>query len=191
MPDNLRHVRPCHTITISPHTPIQPTPRMGPVSKLDNLRHARPEHHITISPHTPVQSTPCMGPVRTPDNLRHVGPNFHKVVLAVLAPDNPPGKVRYSGRLMVNQGSNYPNPGQTGPRGPRPPNSDPKVPMGSARNGGRRRKIGAGEVRAKTGQKSPFSAAGAAADVEGGPSRDAEAEPVLLAPVPSSAAAGG
>ncbi|KAI5343445.1 hypothetical protein L3X38_011321 [Prunus dulcis] len=35
---------------------------------------------------------------------------------------------------MVNQRSNYPNPGQTGPQGPRPPNSDPKVPMGSIRN---------------------------------------------------------
>ncbi|VVA34232.1 Hypothetical predicted protein [Prunus dulcis] len=49
-PDNLRHMRPQHTITISLHTPIQPTPRIGFVSTPDNLRHARPQHHITYLP---------------------------------------------------------------------------------------------------------------------------------------------
>ena len=57
-----------------------------------------------------------------------------------------------------------------------------------ARNGGRRREIGAGEV---SGENHHFPAAGAAADLGGGLGRDAEAEPVLLAPVPTAAAAGG
>ncbi|BBH09119.1 HXXXD-type acyl-transferase family protein [Prunus dulcis] len=34
------------------------------------------------------------------------------------------------GSLTVNQGSNYSNPGQTDLQNPRPPISDPKVPMG-------------------------------------------------------------
>ncbi|KAI5312166.1 hypothetical protein L3X38_041339 [Prunus dulcis] len=55
-----------------------------------------------------------------------------------------------------------------------------------ARNGGRRRENGAGEV---SGENRHFPAAGAAADVGGGLGRDAEAEPVLLAPVPTAAAA--
>ncbi|KAI5351189.1 hypothetical protein L3X38_004080 [Prunus dulcis] len=55
--------------------PVQPTPRMGPVSTPDNLRHARPEHHITISAHTPVQPTPRMGSINTPDNLCQVRPH--------------------------------------------------------------------------------------------------------------------
>ncbi|KAI5336115.1 hypothetical protein L3X38_026249 [Prunus dulcis] len=49
-PENLRHVRPYHTTIISPHTPVQPTPRMGSVSTPDNLRHVRPEYHITYLP---------------------------------------------------------------------------------------------------------------------------------------------
>ncbi|KAI5311984.1 hypothetical protein L3X38_041157 [Prunus dulcis] len=55
-----------------------------------------------------------------------------------------------------------------------------------ARNGGRRREIGAGEV---SGENHHFPAAGAAADLGGGLGRDAEAEPVLLAPVPTAVAA--
>ncbi|KAI5351447.1 hypothetical protein L3X38_004338 [Prunus dulcis] len=51
--------------------------------------------------------------------------------------------------------------------------------------GGRRREIGAGEV---PGENRHFPAAGAAADVGGGLGRDAEAEPVLLAPVPTAGA---
>ncbi|KAI5316422.1 hypothetical protein L3X38_036129 [Prunus dulcis] len=47
-PDNLRHVRPQHSISQSPHTPVQPTPRMGPVSTPDNLRHARPDFHLVV-----------------------------------------------------------------------------------------------------------------------------------------------
>ncbi|KAI5346490.1 hypothetical protein L3X38_014372 [Prunus dulcis] len=43
-----------------------------------------------------------------------------------------------------------------------------------ARNGGRRREIGAGEV---SGENHHFPAAGAAADLGGGLGRDAEAEP--------------
>ncbi|KAI5314501.1 hypothetical protein L3X38_043677 [Prunus dulcis] len=56
-----------------------------------------------------------------------------------------------------------------------------------ARNGGRRREIGAGEV---SDENRHFPAAEAAPDVGGGLGRDAEAEPVLLAPVPTAAAAG-
>ncbi|KAI5344980.1 hypothetical protein L3X38_012857 [Prunus dulcis] len=82
-PDNLRHAGPQHNITISPHTPVPPTPRMGSVSTPDNLRHVRPQHNITISPHTPVPPTPRMGSVSTPDNLRHARPDFHLVVLVV------------------------------------------------------------------------------------------------------------
>ncbi|KAI5312506.1 hypothetical protein L3X38_041679 [Prunus dulcis] len=47
-----------------------------------------------------------------------------------------------------------------------------------ARNGGQRREIGAGEVRAKTGQNCLFSKAGAVANVGERPGRDAKAEPV-------------
>ncbi|KAI5317408.1 hypothetical protein L3X38_037115 [Prunus dulcis] len=43
----------------------------------------------------------------------------------------------------------------------------------------------------KPGKNRLFSVAGAGADVEEGSGRDAKAEPVLLAPVPSTAAAGG
>ncbi|BBG96767.1 DNAse I-like superfamily protein, partial [Prunus dulcis] len=42
------------------------------------------------------------------------------------------GRRDYSGRLTVNQGSDYHNPGQ---KGPLPPNSDPKVPLGSTSTG--------------------------------------------------------
>ncbi|KAI5319424.1 hypothetical protein L3X38_039132 [Prunus dulcis] len=41
-----------------------------------------------------------------------------------------------------------------------------------------------------SGENRRFPAAGAAADLGGGLGRDAEAEPVLLAPVPTAAAAG-
>ena len=69
--------------TYSPHTPVQPTPRMGPVNKPDNLRHVRPCHTIIISPHTPVQPTPRMGSVSTPDNLRHARPTHHITYLPI------------------------------------------------------------------------------------------------------------
>ncbi|BBH05424.1 organic cation/carnitine transporter 3 [Prunus dulcis] len=39
-----------HHITISPHTPVQPMPRMGSVDTPDNLCHARPQHIITYLP---------------------------------------------------------------------------------------------------------------------------------------------
>ena len=42
-----------------------------------------------------------------------------------------------------------------------------------------------------SGENRRFPAAGAAAYLGGGLGRDAEAEPVLLAPVPTAAAAGG
>ncbi|KAI5313952.1 hypothetical protein L3X38_043128 [Prunus dulcis] len=91
---------------------------------------------------------------------------------------------------MVNKGSNYPNPGQTGPRGPRPPNSDPEVPMGSIRNGGRRREIELLEFWVKFGRIFAFPASTGGSggwDWSGWKKEDGT---VLLGPVPPQVVAG-
>ncbi|CAL9016170.1 unnamed protein product, partial [Prunus brigantina] len=75
------------------------------------------------SPHTPEHPTPRMGPVNTPENPTPC------VTSHLISPNLP---IRRNIQHHV-WGSNYPKLGQVGPRGPRPPNSDPKVPMSSTR----------------------------------------------------------
>ncbi|CAL2252514.1 unnamed protein product [Prunus armeniaca] len=62
----LRHVRPQHNITISPHTPDIPTPRMESVNTpaTSTTRATLTQYHISL--YTPDIPTPRMGSVNTP-----------------------------------------------------------------------------------------------------------------------------
>ncbi|KAI5313273.1 hypothetical protein L3X38_042447 [Prunus dulcis] len=118
-----------------------------------------------------------MGSVSTPDNLRHVRPQHNTTNLPIRRYNQrhvwglSTRRITYATRDLNIISHNSPYAGTA-----------------NATNGGRRREIGAGEV---SGENRHFPAAGAAADLGGGLGRDAEAEPVLLAPVPTAAAAGG
>ncbi|KAI5351834.1 hypothetical protein L3X38_004725 [Prunus dulcis] len=210
-PDNLRHVRPQHRISQSPHTPVQPTPLMGLVSTPDNLRHVRPEHHITNLPirrynqrHSNDVRIEIREILRIRDNLRIS--SRHNATFSTVLTRRRTGRQRVGAQsynsspenLKTTAPNSYPRYntlfGATFVLGPIPksgrkwpiaaaevrPTFNSKIELVTlridlilpnhqlehaegmnfhtliARNGGRRREIGADEVRATSGRKSPF-----------------------------------
>ncbi|KAI5350083.1 hypothetical protein L3X38_002974 [Prunus dulcis] len=76
-PDNLRHVRPCHTITYLPIRRYNQRHAWGLSQR--RITYATWDLNIIsqISPIRRYKPAPRMGPVDTPDNLRHVRPQHN------------------------------------------------------------------------------------------------------------------